>query len=66
MTDRVLWGAHDALVTRADQEALVSAVRDSRLIVYERAGHALHWEEPERFAADVAAFVRGVDGHAAR
>lgn len=26
-------------------------------IVYEKAGHALHWEEPERFAADLVAFA---------
>jgi len=26
--------------------------------VYEGVGHALHWEQPERFAADVAEFSR--------
>ena len=31
-------------------------VRDFQLI-YPDAGHALHWEEPKRFAADLAAFV---------
>ena len=62
----VLWGARDALVTRADQDALVSAVKNSRLVVYERAGHALHWEEPERFAADVAGFVESLGGSEAR
>jgi hypothetical protein len=25
--------------------------------MYESAGHALHWEEPERFAADLVAFT---------
>jgi len=25
--------------------------------VYEQAGHAMHWEEPRRFARDLAAFV---------
>jgi non-heme chloroperoxidase len=62
----VMWGARDALVTRADQHALLAAVPGSRLVVYERAGHALHWEEPERFAADVTAFVRGLDDRAPR
>jgi pimeloyl-ACP methyl ester carboxylesterase len=28
--------------------------------VYEGAGHELHLEDPERFAADVASFVREV------
>lgn len=27
------------------------------LLVYENAGHALHWEDPARFAADLVAFV---------
>jgi pimeloyl-ACP methyl ester carboxylesterase len=27
------------------------------LIVYERTGHALHWEQPERFAADLMAYL---------
>jgi hypothetical protein len=26
--------------------------------VYEEAGHALHWEEPARFANDLAAFAQ--------
>ena len=32
----------------------------ARWLVYEGAGHDLHIEEPERFAADVAAFVREI------
>jgi len=53
----VVWGARDALCRRADQDALLAAVAGSRLLVYEHAGHALHWEEPARFAADVTAFA---------
>jgi pimeloyl-ACP methyl ester carboxylesterase len=53
----LIWGARDALVPRRDQDALLR-IPGSRLIVYERAGHAVHWEEPERFARDVAAFAR--------
>jgi pimeloyl-ACP methyl ester carboxylesterase len=53
-------------VTRADQDALVSAVAGSRLMIYERAGHALHWEEPERFASDVVAFVESLTGDEGR
>jgi non-heme chloroperoxidase len=37
------------------------AITGARLVVYENAGHALHWEEPERFAADLAAFVKSLD-----
>ncbi len=53
----IVWGARDALCPRADQQALLAAIGGARLLVYERAGHGLHWEEPERFAADVAAFA---------
>jgi pimeloyl-ACP methyl ester carboxylesterase len=56
----VVWGARDALCSRGDQDALLAAIPGSRLIVYERAGHGLHWEEPERFAADLVAFVQAV------
>ena len=45
------------LCPRADQEALLAQITGARLAVYEGAGHVLHWEEPERFAADLAAFV---------
>jgi pimeloyl-ACP methyl ester carboxylesterase len=33
-------------------------ITGSQLLVYENAGHGLHWEEPERLAADVTAFVK--------
>jgi pimeloyl-ACP methyl ester carboxylesterase len=54
---RILWGDHDALCPRSDQEALLRAIAGSQLVVYEGAGHALHWEEPERFAADLVDFA---------
>ena len=31
---------------------------DARLEVYEGTGHAVHWDQPLRFARDVAAFSR--------
>jgi len=58
----ILWGTRDALCSRADQEALLGAITSARLVVYEDAGHGLHWEEPERFAADVTTFVQGLAG----
>lgn len=60
----IFWGDRDAL-TRNGQEALTTAIAGSRLVVYAGAGHGLHWEEPERFAADLAAFVRSVGGRGA-
>ena len=54
----VLWGTRDTFARREDQDALLAAIRSSRLVVYESAGHALHWEEPKRFADNLVAFVR--------
>jgi non-heme chloroperoxidase len=56
----VIWGDRDALCSRTAEDALLAAIRGARLLVYEGAGHALHWEEPARFAADVVAFARSV------
>ena len=51
------WGNRDAFVPDADQERLLMRIPDAELTVYEDGGHALHWERPERFAADIARFV---------
>jgi pimeloyl-ACP methyl ester carboxylesterase len=56
----ILWGDQDAILSRSDQEALAAAIAGSRLVVYPGAGHALYWEEPARFASDLAAFVEGL------
>lgn len=56
----IVWGDQDARYSRREQETLASAIAGSRLVVYEGAGHMLHWEEPERFAADLVAFVEGI------
>jgi non-heme chloroperoxidase len=53
----LLHGAHDSFAIDRDQTALLEAIAGARLVRYADAGHALHWEEPARFAADVAAFV---------
>jgi pimeloyl-ACP methyl ester carboxylesterase len=53
----IFWGDQDAILPRSDQDALVAAIADSRLVVYPGAGHAFYWEEPARFAADLVAFI---------
>ncbi|MGE0129541.1 MAG: alpha/beta fold hydrolase [Blastocatellales bacterium] len=58
----IVWGDQDAFCPRGDQDALVAAIAGSRLVVYRGAGHALHWEEPERFAADLTAFIENIQG----
>jgi non-heme chloroperoxidase len=56
----LIWGGQDTLCSRRDQDVLLSAIAQAKLVVYEDAGHAAHWEEPERLAADLEAFVRSL------
>ncbi|MBW1598769.1 alpha/beta fold hydrolase [Streptomyces sp. JJ38] len=63
----VVWGDRDTVLSRADQESIVDAVPDARLVVYEGAGHVVYWDSPERAARDVAEFAERVTAsHAAR
>jgi non-heme chloroperoxidase len=54
---RLLWGERDAFVPRADQDRLLGWLPRATLGVFEGAGHALHWEEPARTAAEITAFI---------
>jgi len=54
----LLWGDKDSMLQRADQDALLKVIPKARLIVYEGAGHAPHWEQPERVARDIVAFTQ--------
>lgn len=56
----IIWGDRDATVSRSDQETLAAAIVGSRLVVYAGAGHSPHWEEPNRVASDLVAFVRSL------
>jgi non-heme chloroperoxidase len=56
----VVWGERDAICPREEQDALVAAIPDVRLSVHEGGGHAFHWEDPARFAAELTAFVEQV------
>jgi non-heme chloroperoxidase len=53
----VIWGERDELVPRSDQDRLIAALPGARLLVYEGAGHIVHWEQPERVARDIVAFT---------
>lgn len=54
----LLWGEHDALFSRTDQDRLLAAIRGAELRVYEDTGHCPNWERPERVAADLQAFLQ--------
>lgn len=55
------WGDADVFVPDADQQRIVHAVRagggEAERVRYRAVGHAVHWERPERFAADLLHFV---------
>ena len=53
----LIWGDQDAFVPESDQKTLLATIAGSCLEVYRGTGHAVHWEEPARFAADLVAFV---------
>lgn len=57
----VISGGRDGLLGRAQTDALVSAVPDAQWIEYEDTGHLVLEEQPARLAADVVAFLAGLD-----
>lgn len=60
---RIVWGDLDAFFGRADQDELLAGIPHAVLSVYAGTGHAPHWEEPERFAEELASFL-AVEGTA--
>ncbi|HVK17444.1 MAG TPA: alpha/beta hydrolase [Fimbriiglobus sp.] len=53
----VVGGREDGFVQPAEQAELARALPRGRLTLYDGVGHSPHWEQPERFAADVAEFL---------
>ncbi len=60
MPVRLVWGERDAYVTRADQDLLLGALPAATLSVYEDTGHAVHWEQPDRFVDELTTFSHGL------
>lgn len=54
----LVWGDADPLVTRAIQHELTRLIPAGQLLVYPGIGHTPRWEDPSRFASDVAAFTQ--------
>src|SRR5687767_773720 len=61
----VLSGEKDAFVPPGEVARLASTIPGARLVFYPNVGHALHWEEPARFAFDLAAFTAKLEPQAA-
>ena len=55
----ILWGEHDAMFPREDQDRLASAMPDATLEAYPETGHAVHWERPERVVLNLETFMKG-------
>jgi pimeloyl-ACP methyl ester carboxylesterase len=59
MPTLIVWGDHDAIVSRSEQESLRQGIGKATLRVFDDTGHAVHWERPERFADELLTFLRG-------
>jgi proline iminopeptidase len=55
----VIAGQHDWAAGPATQRALAQSLPKARIVEYEGAGHWMFIDDPERFARDVSAFLRG-------
>lgn len=53
----IIWGDRDFICSYQDQELLLHTLKHSKLLIYKTAGHALHWEEPQKFATDLTSFI---------
>jgi pimeloyl-ACP methyl ester carboxylesterase len=53
----LIWGDADRVVGRSMQEELKERIPHADLVVYHGVGHAPRWEDPVRFATDIATFV---------
>ena len=54
----ILYGDKDTIMPETDQRILAGALRNSSRITYKGTGHALHWEDPERFVYDLLGFIQ--------
>ena len=62
----ILWGREDRLVPVKDAEEFGRLIPQSRVIVYDDTGHVAMLERPERFNADLRAFMAEQADHADR
>jgi pimeloyl-ACP methyl ester carboxylesterase len=55
---RLLWGDHDALFSRDEQDTVAAAIPHATLKVYPDTGHCPNWERPEEVSTDIARFLQ--------
>ena len=56
----VVWGAEDGMSPRAEQDLMVEAMRDARLVVVTESGHLSTVEAPDAVAEALATFLADV------
>lgn len=54
----IIWGDKDGFAGRAEQQILVNGIPDARLVIHAGIGHAPHWEDARRTAADILSFIK--------
>ena len=54
----IVWGELDRLVPRRDADVFAQLIPDSRKLLYADTGHVAMMERPERFNADLRAFLQ--------
>ena len=60
----IIWGDRDDILSGEDQRQLADAIPGSRLVAYQDTGHLVLWEQPDRVAADLTAFVESLEAAA--
>lgn len=58
----LVWGTRDQLVPVRDAASFEKRLPEARVILYDDTGHVAMLERPERFNADLRAFLDGRDG----
>ena len=53
----IFWGDRDSMCSLEDEQQLLRGLPHAKFMIYENTGHALHWEEPTRFANDLSSFI---------
>ena len=53
----ILWGAEEDVLPAGQADELLAAIEGSRRVMYGGTGHLVLWEQPERVATDVTAFI---------
>jgi pimeloyl-ACP methyl ester carboxylesterase len=50
---RIVWGSNDSVISGEEMRTLVDKLPNSRLLMYEGAGHSAYKDQPERFKRDL-------------